>query len=194
MHKCCDLFIVGIPSLAIYFHFQIMAFDQCVSSAIEKYDSAITLKDKQRDILCRIFDGRDCVAVLPTGYGKSLLFHLTPLMMSVKRVEHAYVIVVCPINAIMEDQMKSLTNKNIPSCVLSLDGKHFKEYSDSSDGNSVKVSPISQLNPQTVSIIFTHPETILQDDYIRQKLSTEHQQHACCIVIDEVHRALDCLR
>ena len=32
-----------------------------------------------------IYCGRDCVAVLPTGYGKSMIFHLLPAFLTTER-------------------------------------------------------------------------------------------------------------
>lgn len=41
----------------------------------------ITLKTQQVDVLEKILDGKDCIVQLPTGYGKSLLYVLPPLLL-----------------------------------------------------------------------------------------------------------------
>ena len=50
-----------------------------------------------------LLKGQDIIAVLPTGFGKSLLFQLLPDFLPVK-ADKNIVIVVCPLNSIIEDQ------------------------------------------------------------------------------------------
>ena len=40
--------------------------------------SSINLKPKQVKCLEAVYSNKDLVAVLPTGYGKSLIFHILP--------------------------------------------------------------------------------------------------------------------
>lgn len=40
----------------------------------------INLKPKQVKCLEAVYSGRDIIAVLPTGYGKSIIFHLLPAL------------------------------------------------------------------------------------------------------------------
>lgn len=40
----------------------------------------IELKRKQREVLQNVYEGRDCIVVLPTGFGKSVIFHLIPFL------------------------------------------------------------------------------------------------------------------
>ena len=40
--------------------------------------AAISLKVAQVEALESIYDKRDTVVVLPTGYGKSIIFHIAP--------------------------------------------------------------------------------------------------------------------
>lgn len=42
------------------------------------YDPALKLKPLQHECLHHIFMGKDVIANLPTGYGKSIIFHLLP--------------------------------------------------------------------------------------------------------------------
>ena len=51
------------------------------------------------------------IGVLPTGYGKSVIFHLLPYMwdyMCNDKRETSIVIVISPLNALIEDQVNSL--------------------------------------------------------------------------------------
>ena len=93
-----------------------------LSRALERYGGDITLKDKQRECLLVLHQGKDVVANLPTGYGKSLIFHLLPGLFrskaALKDSDPAVVIVVCPLNVIQEDQLKSLASHSVRACRL----------------------------------------------------------------------------
>ena len=76
--------------------------------------SNLNLKPKQVQCIEAIYSGRDVVAVLPTGYGKSLIFHLLPSLFFEKLNSQRLVpsssfrpvvIVVSPLNALIKDQI-----------------------------------------------------------------------------------------
>ena len=56
--------------------------------------------------------GRDCLAVLPTGAGKSLCFQLPAL------VRDGLVVVISPLVALMQDQVSQLQARGIPAACL----------------------------------------------------------------------------
>ena len=86
----------------------------------------IKLKKEQLEVLKAVYDqGRDCVAVLPTGFGKSGIFHLIPYLTPHPKK----VIVVAPITALMEDQLQSLSDKEISACSISMDGTFYNTVS-----------------------------------------------------------------
>ena len=76
--------------------------------------SNVNLKVKQVICLEAIYHGRDVVAVLPTGYGKSVIFHLLPSLFLDKinyergAAAHPVLIVVSPLNALIKDQIRRL--------------------------------------------------------------------------------------
>ena len=54
------------------------------------------------------------MAILPTGYGKSLVFHLLPWNIPVKsKGEKNIVLVVCPLSSIIRDQISGLKERGI---------------------------------------------------------------------------------
>lgn len=75
-----------------------------------------SLKDKQNEILEAIVNGKSCIAVLPTGYGKSLPYQLyLPVIRALGEGERKKVIVCCPLTSIMEDQVKKLKESTLVS-------------------------------------------------------------------------------
>ena len=84
------------------------------------------LKPLRIKCLGHILNGFDVVAVLPTGFGKSL-FQLLPNFLPTK-ADKNIVIVICPLNAIVKDQLKVAKNIGIKAEVVQL-GDHRKKRS-----------------------------------------------------------------
>ena len=73
------------------------------------YDS---FRPKQEDIVNAALDGRDVLAILPTGGGKSVCFQVPALM------RDGIAIVVTPLIALMKDQVQNLNDRGIKAlCV-----------------------------------------------------------------------------
>ena len=53
-------------------------------------------------------EGRDVISMLPTGYGKSLIYKLLPIACKEEPSVVAFVIVIEPLNVIIEQQKKKL--------------------------------------------------------------------------------------
>ena len=70
--------------------------------------------------------GLDIIAVLPTGSGKSLLFQLLPDFLPVKGDKNI-VLVVCPLNSIIEDQLKVLNDRGVSADVLQVAGDQSRD-------------------------------------------------------------------
>lgn len=66
----------------------------------------------QRDIIGSILDGKDTLALLPTGGGKSLCFQVPAMCME------GICVVVSPLIALMLDQVQRLKEKNIPAIAI----------------------------------------------------------------------------
>ncbi len=66
----------------------------------------------QRPVVEALLAGRDCLAVLPTGAGKSLCFQLPAL------VRDGLVVVISPLVALMQDQVSQLLARGIPAACL----------------------------------------------------------------------------
>ena len=66
----------------------------------------------QEEIINSILDGRDALAVLPTGGGKSICFQVPAL------TKPGCCLVISPLIALMEDQVQNLRNMNIPAAAI----------------------------------------------------------------------------
>jgi ATP-dependent DNA helicase RecQ len=66
----------------------------------------------QRPVVEALLEGRDCLAVLPTGGGKSLCYQLPAL------VRDGLVLVISPLVALMQDQVQGLQARGIAAACL----------------------------------------------------------------------------
>ncbi len=80
---------------------------------LQKYWGFTSFKPLQEDIIKSVLNGRDTVALLPTGGGKSICFQIPALM------QEGICLVISPLVALMTDQVAALTNKGIKAMALS---------------------------------------------------------------------------
>lgn len=71
-----------------------------------------TFRPLQEDIINSVLEGRDTLALLPTGGGKSICFQV-PVM-----AKEGVCIVVSPLIALMKDQVENLTKRNIKAFAI----------------------------------------------------------------------------
>jgi ATP-dependent DNA helicase RecQ len=66
----------------------------------------------QQEIISAVLSGRDVLAVMPTGSGKSMCYQLPAL------VEEALTVVVSPLIALMRDQVRQMASVGVPAATL----------------------------------------------------------------------------
>ena len=167
------------------------------------------LKPKQVICLEKVFFNSDVLAVLPTGYGKSLIFYLLPALLFAakngvaKCTEHidSITVVVSPLNALMKDQISRLNAGIIRASVLdvrNVSAEDFEDVEDEHDGIRSDVVcdfPVSdkvKLEEGYYNIVFAHPESLVSCLYGRRLMrSNVYQKNVCAIVVDESHCILE---
>ena len=71
-----------------------------------------TFRDGQEDIINAILSGRDVLAIMPTGAGKSICYQVPALMMS------GITIVISPLISLMQDQVKALNEAGVHAAYI----------------------------------------------------------------------------
>lgn len=125
------------------------------------------LKREQWAVMEALFARRDVLAVLPTGYGKSLCYQLPALRASARLT-----LVVSPLIALMKDQVDALTDRGIAATYLnsSLDAMELLLRREA-------------LREGRYRILYVSPES-LQIPMIRALLREAELEH---VAVDEAH-------
>lgn len=156
------------------------------------------LKEKQYEALkAVVLTNRDVLAVLPTGYGKSLIYQLLPLVLDFftangSPVRKSTVIVISPLNALMRDQIVKLKEGGLNVCVLKGDRMASTDvYGNGDEEVSVDV-PVEILVNTSYDLIFAHPEVLVDNKKVLKILkSPQFKEKVKAIVVDEAHLVID---
>ena len=172
-------------------------FLEGVKYALEKVGKAnITLKQKQEEILKIIaLKQTDVLAVLPTGYGKSLIYQIIPPLMDYldsgqrPTQKKSVVLVVSPLNALIRDQVTKLKQSGLKACILKGDRvEGDEERKEEQEG--LAFSAIENL--REFQLIFAHPEALVGNkDAIKLLKTAGFKSRIKAIVVDEAHLVVD---
>lgn len=133
----------------------------------------LCLKSKQKEaIKLLVKDQTDVVCMLPTGYGKSLIYELLPIAYRYETKLDAFVLVIEPLNIIIDQQLAKL-GKNTSICLK----------------NKMNDIDIDKIASGSFSYIFSHPENIIGNKAVYQALRSCNKKSF--IVVDEAHCILD---
>jgi ATP-dependent DNA helicase RecQ len=81
-------------------------------AALETHFGFEAFRSGQEEIVQAVLDGRDSIAVLPTGAGKSLCFQLPAV------VGGGFCLVISPLISLMQDQVDGLTERGLPATFI----------------------------------------------------------------------------
>lgn len=127
------------------------------------YDS---FRPLQRDIIDCVLAGRDCLALLPTGAGKSLCYQIPALALP------GLSVVVSPLIALMRDQVSALRSAGVEAVFI-----------NSSLSVDERRSVEASVRAGSVKLVYAAPESLAGD----RLLSLLDTARVSMIVVDEAH-------
>jgi len=138
---------------------------ELVLKTVFGYDS---FRPFQKDIITSVLNGKDTLAIMPTGGGKSICYQLPALIFK------GITIVVSPLISLMQDQVSSLKTTGIQSVFLN-SSLNWEEYKAS----------VNAIKSGEAKIVYVSPEG-LSTGRIQEVLSSPEIEISC-ITIDECH-------
>ena len=129
------------------------------------YDSFQPL---QLEIIKNLLAGKDTLAIMPTGGGKSLCYQIPALIFK------GITIVVSPLISLMQDQVSSLKENGVPAEFLN-SSLEFSEY----------LETVKKLKDGEIKIVYVSPEGLASDKMMG--IFHECSMPINCITIDEAH-------
>lgn len=137
-----------------------------VSEALKCFFGFDALRHGQDEVLDAIMAGRDALAIMPTGGGKSLCYQLPALC------RPGLVVVVSPLIALMKDQVDALVLRDIPAAALH-SGLSSEEYRQ----------VLSDFHRGALKILYVAPERFSQEGFMRALC----ERGVSLLAIDEAH-------
>ena len=159
-----SLLICYSPSLA-----GCMDLKSVIHSTAAEY--GYQLRCKQEESILAFTGGMDVFVSLPTGYGKSLCYTLLPpIYDKIRKVDRkSIVLVVSPLVALMQDQVRRITSKGISATCLA----------DESNRRGVKNGEYQ--------VVFVSPETLCFPEWRNMLSSDTYSENLIGFIIDEAH-------
>ncbi len=133
---------------------------------LKKYWQYENFREPQEQIIQTVLNGKDALAIMPTGGGKSLCFQVPAL------VNDGICLVVSPLVALMKDQVQNLAKLNIKAIALT-GGISANEISDLLDNCKYGGYKFLYLSPER-----------LQADWILDRIK---ELPVSLVAIDEAH-------
>ena len=133
---------------------------------LEHYWKFSAFKPLQEEIIEAVLANEDCIALLPTGGGKSICFQIPAL------IKDGICIVVSPLIALMQDQVNTLKEKGIKAMALT---------------SGVTYADIDRMLDNCIfgnyKFLYISPER-LQQDLVQERIK---QMNVNLIAVDEAH-------
>lgn len=131
--------------------------------AVFGYDS---FRSGQESVINAVLDGRDILAVMPTGAGKSLCYQVPAMLLS------GITLVISPLISLMQDQVKALNEAGVAAAFIN-SSLSEKEMSDT----------FKNATKGQYKIIYVAPERLMSEGFVRLAKSIEISM----ITVDEAH-------
>ena len=134
--------------------------------ALKTYFGYDDFRPLQEEIVQSVLDGRDTLALMPTGGGKSLCFQVPTMVMN------GLCLVITPLIALMKDQVENLRKRDIRAAAI-YTGMSYEEQKTALDN--------CQWGPY--HFLYVSPERLESEEF-RERLA---RLPICLIAVDEAH-------
>ncbi|CAL0304804.1 unnamed protein product [Lupinus luteus] len=130
-------------------------------------------RGKQLDAIQAVLSGRDCFCLMPTGGGKSMCYQIPALAKKT-----GIVLVVCPLIALMENQVMALKEKGIAA--------EFLSSTKTADAKNKIHEDLGSGKPST-RLLYVTPELIATPGFMSKLTKIYDRGLLSLVAIDEAH-------
>lgn len=148
-------------------HSQTTSWQQ-VRATFQKIWGYDDFRPPQAEIIRSLLSGKDALIVMPTGGGKSICFQLPALL------QNGLTLVVSPLVALMENQVKELRDRHLPAALLHSELPSFE-----------RKKILQLLEQQKLRLLYLSPETLLSQQV--WQLLSQPQLKITGLILDEAH-------
>ena len=152
-------------------------FHAVLEDCLRDFPQVKALRKEQKACLLNLALGKDVFAILPTGFGKSLIFQLFPRVSSalcsseVKPL--STIIVVSPLVSVMRDQVDQLKQLGFSAAAIRIGEESDKDEEKVRNGEC--------------EIVFGSPESWLARTWMKDLKEGKLGRQTVAIALDEVH-------
>jgi ATP-dependent DNA helicase RecQ len=136
--------------------------------ALQKYFGYNEFRHQQETIIQHVLSGKDVLALMPTGGGKSLCYQLPAVLLE------GLTIVISPLIALMKDQVDSLNVNGIPAA-----------FYNSSQTPEEQIQLTTKLKNNQIRLLYLAPERLFGNE--SKLISFLKSLPVLLIAIDEAH-------
>ncbi len=122
----------------------------------------------QEEIICSLLSQQDTLIIMPTGGGKSICFQLPALL------QPGLTLVVSPLVALMENQVKELRDRYVPAALL---------HSELPTHQRKQI--LQQIERQQLKLLYLSPETLFSAPVWERLRQPQLQINS--LILDEAH-------
>ncbi len=147
-----------------------MSNSDSLQQALKQYFGYESFRAGQREIIDASMAGRDTLAIMPTGGGKSICFQLPALLKT------GVTIVVSPLIALMQDQVTALKENGIGATFLNstLSGRETNQRSQAILNGAIK-------------LVYVAPERLFAEQFLEFLNIIKNKMGIAGFAIDEAH-------
>lgn len=130
---------------------------------------SIRLKPEQVAAVKSLLNGKDVLAVLPTGFGKSAIFQFFVRVKEYMSKGSACILVICPLRSLMEDQIAEARSMGLTA-------------------NSLPEASLEDVGAGKFQLLFSSAENVLEKEFLAfLKQETIFHRSLAAVVVDESH-------
>jgi ATP-dependent DNA helicase RecQ len=144
-----------------------MSVDIDINEALRRHFGYDHFYPGQEDVIHRVLEGKDTLAILATGAGKSLCYQLPALLLP------GTTVVVSPLIALMKDQLDMLADAGISGSIAL----------NSTLTDEEEVSHLERISRGNLKLIYVTPERLEDESFVE----VLKRLHIPLFVVDEAH-------